>query len=145
MSEFKVGDVVRCVDNDCMENILREGCMYTVSRVDRDRLNFLEMDGFIYDFNERRFELFMRDGTGTPQPSKFNASGSKYLRDIQTTPDGKIDVYAVLIAFNVVSPARQHAIKKLLCAGIRGKNNEINDIEEARDAIERDIELMKNN
>ena len=80
-----------------------------------------------------------------PQAPKFNASGKKYLRDIKTTPDGKIDVYAVLIAFNVASPARQHAIKKLLCAGLRGKNNEINDIEEARDAIERDIELMKNN
>jgi len=71
----------------------------------------------------------------------FNKSGSKYLRAIPCSIDGKIDVYAVLDAFNVVCPARQHAIKKLLCSGIRGKGSVMQDLEEARDAVERSIQM----
>ena len=68
-------------------------------------------------------------------------SGSKYLRTIQTK-DGKVDVYAVLDAFGVACPARQHAIKKLLCSGVRGKGDTLQDLREARDAVERSIELQ---
>ena len=68
-------------------------------------------------------------------------SGSKYLRTIQTK-GGKADVYAVLDAFGVTCPARQHAIKKLLCSGVRGKGDTLQDLREARDAVERSIELQ---
>ena len=71
----------------------------------------------------------------------FNKSGSKYLRDVTCSVDGKVDVYAVLEAFNVLCPARQHAIKKLLCSGIRGKGNAVQDLEEARDAVDRAIQM----
>lgn len=73
----------------------------------------------------------------------FNSSGSKYLREICCLVNGKADVYAVLDAFNVICPARQHAIKKLLCSGIRGKGDVVQDLEEARDAIERAIQMQK--
>lgn len=73
----------------------------------------------------------------------FNKSGSKYLRDVRCYVDGKVDVYAVLEAFNVVCPARQHAIKKLLCSGIRGKGDAVQDLEEAKDAVERAIQMEK--
>jgi len=69
-------------------------------------------------------------------------SRNKYLRKIQVDASGKVDVYSVLLAFNVTCPARQHAIKKLLCAGLRGKGSERQDMEEARDAISRGIELI---
>ena len=142
MNKFKPGDVVKCVDNAKVENDLKIGWLYTISKVVDNLIILKEREFDTYGgFIESRFELVER-GYRAPQPTTFNPSGQKYLRDIKTTPDGKIDVYAVLIAFNVVSPARQHAIKKLLCAGIRGKNNEINDLEEARDAIIRDIELL---
>lgn len=72
---------------------------------------------------------------------QFNASGSKYLRDIRCLVGGKADVYAVLDAFNVTCPARQHAIKKLLCSGIRGKGDVMQDLQEARDAIDRAIQM----
>jgi hypothetical protein len=42
-----------------------------------------------------------------------------------------IDVYRVLVAFSVSAPEIQHAAKKILCAGIRGKGNEEQDISEA--------------
>lgn len=61
--------------------------------------------------------------------------GNKYLRTIHSPVPGegtiRVDVYAVLEAFEVRCPARQHAIKKLLCAGLRGKGSELKDLEEA--------------
>lgn len=74
--------------------------------------------------------------------SQFNPSGTKYLRRIILTKDGSVDVYSVLLAFGVTCPARQHAIKKLLCAGIRGKATERQDLEEARDAVARALQLQ---
>lgn len=68
---------------------------------------------------------------------------NKYLRKIIGL-DGRtaeVDVYAVLDAFNVVCPARQHAIKKLLCAGLRGKGDSIQDLKETYQAMERAIGL----
>lgn len=79
---------------------------------------------------------------GPATETTFNQSGSKYLRKILLTKDNRVDVYAVLLAYEVTCPARQHAIKKLLCAGLRGKANEIQDLKEARDAIDRAIQIV---
>lgn len=73
----------------------------------------------------------------------FNESGSKYLRDVPCLIDGKVDVYAVLDAFKVKCPACQHAIKKLLLPGKRGKGGRLQDLKEARDAIDRAIQMEK--
>ena len=80
-----------------------------------------------------------------------NASGRKYFRAIKGQlyfigKNGeeciqKIDVYAVIETFGLTCPARQHALKKILLAGERGKNDTIADLEEARDAITRAIDL----
>ncbi len=69
---------------------------------------------------------------------KNQHSGSKYHRQIvglEGEPLGLVDVYSVLDAFGVVNPAIQHAVKKLLCAGIRGKGDFKQDCDEAADAI----------
>ena len=84
-------------------------------------------------------------------------SGRKYLRQIHLThcyrddllTDSKefvaiVDVYAVLDAFAVTCPARQQAIKKLLCSGLRGKGSESQDLQEARDAVTRAIQMQAN-
>ncbi len=76
-------------------------------------------------------------------------SGRKYLRTIHSAlPDNDrppltIDVYCVLDAFDVTSHPIGHAIKKLLCAGIRDKGSKLKDLEEARDAISRAIEQQQ--
>jgi hypothetical protein len=53
----------------------------------------------------------------------------------------EVDVYDVLKAFEVTCPARQHAIKKLLCSGIRGVKTAVEDLIEARMALDRAIEM----
>ena len=63
---------------------------------------------------------------------------SKYSKRI-----GKeiVDVYDVLMAFNVTNPATQHAIKKLLMPGNRGHKDKLIDLKEAYQSIARAIEL----
>ena len=49
-----------------------------------------------------------------------------------------IDVYRVLMMFNVTDPCLQHAVKKLLVAGGRGAGKDITqDIKEAIDSLVR--------
>jgi len=70
----------------------------------------------------------------------MNESGKKYVKEIYSVDQCDsvpVDVYSVLVAFGVTCPARAHAIKKLLCAGLRGKGDESQDLGEAYDAIER--------
>jgi hypothetical protein len=73
---------------------------------------------------------------------------NKYLRVIRPSAckeAGKpmVDVYDVLVAFDVFCPARAHAIKKLLCAGLRGKNSEIQDLRESLEAVSRAVDLQE--
>jgi hypothetical protein len=75
---------------------------------------------------------------------------SKYTREItQTLADEDqgftidVDVYDVLRAFSVTDPAIQHAIKKLLCTGIRGHKDSRQDLEEAIQSIERALDVVK--
>jgi hypothetical protein len=75
---------------------------------------------------------------------------NKYAREItQTLADEdqgftiSVDVYDVLRAFNVTDPAIQHAIKKLLCTGIRGHKDSSQDLEEAIQSIERALDVVK--
>lgn len=73
--------------------------------------------------------------------------GSKYLKRIYPA-DGvgdpiNVDVYAVAEAFGVVCPALTHALKKVLCAGNRGKGSKVDDIKGILDATWRALELQK--
>ncbi len=86
------------------------------------------------------------------QGKNINESGAKYLKTIVLQGSvnyvgkvnyGQVDVYAVLKAFNVTCPARQHAIKKLLCAGEREKGSIMQDLKEAKDAIVRACEIER--
>jgi len=81
-----------------------------------------------------------------------NHSGKKYLRKIYgaasatqpaETGCALVDVYAVLEAYEVRCQAVGHVIKKLLCAGLRGKGDMVKDLKEARDGLSRAIELAE--
>ena len=60
---------------------------------------------------------------------------SHYHKDVQGLTH--VDVYRVLLLFNVTDPCLQHAIKKLLVAGGRGHKDIGRDIQDAIDTLER--------
>lgn len=63
-----------------------------------------------------------------------------YFKDVSKLKS--VDVYRVLSLFNVRSHAVGHAIKKLLCAGLRGAKDYRQDLLEARASIERELAMM---
>lgn len=70
--------------------------------------------------------------------------GKKYIREIQSCLSGgkstMVDIYEVLTAFGVTCQRTGHAIKKLLCAGQRGKGDRVADLRGAIAAINRAID-----
>jgi len=64
---------------------------------------------------------------------------SKYHKTIKGVT---MDVYDVLRAFEVTSPPIQHAVKKLLMPGNRGHKDQLQDIQEALQSIQREIEYL---
>ena len=60
-------------------------------------------------------------------------ANSKYNRTIVGLDGTKtyVDVYRTLVAFNIQDPELQHALKKLLCLGIRDKGSYEQDLNEA--------------
>jgi hypothetical protein len=64
-----------------------------------------------------------------------------YFKDVSHLET--VDVYRVLSLFQVNDPCIQHSIKKLLCAGDRGDKSMIKDITEARDSLNRHLEMLQ--
>lgn len=64
---------------------------------------------------------------------------SKYNREIIgiNGETAIVDVYRVLSAFNVQNPMAQHAIKKLLCAGLRGHKDLNEDVDDIIDSLQK--------
>lgn len=64
---------------------------------------------------------------------------NKYEREIigLSGETAMVDVYRVLSAFNVQNPMAQHAIKKLLCAGLRGHKDLSEDVDDIIDSLQK--------
>lgn len=120
-----------------------------------------ELDHLGHDFTRGRLtcsrckighlELTLRQSRGeglascSGRPVPRAHSGNKYHRQIQGLKAGgggvvTVDVYSVLTAFPTGHPGCDHAVKKILCAGIRGKGSRVQDLREARDALTRAVE-----
>jgi hypothetical protein len=65
---------------------------------------------------------------------------NKYLRGF---PYDTIDIYRVLSVYEVTDPCIQHAVKKLLCTGIRGYKGKNEDIQDVIDSLKRWQEMRK--
>lgn len=65
---------------------------------------------------------------------------NKYQRKIPANAEGMSDVYDVLHAFGVQSHAVGHAVKKLLMPGQCGAKDYEQDLREAVQAINRELE-----
>ena len=78
-------------------------------------------------------EQELNDCIGAPE------ADNKYLREIK--PGVFVDVYDVLMAWNVTNPALQHLIKKALQAGERGHKSREQDLQDIIDSAIRAKEL----
>ena len=63
-----------------------------------------------------------------------------YFKDVSKLKS--VDVYRVLVLFDVRSHAVGHTIKKLLCAGKRGAKDYRQDLIEAKASIDRELAMM---
>lgn len=78
-------------------------------------------------------EQDLNDCIGAPE------ANNKYLHEIK--PGIFVDVYDVLMAWNVTNPALQHLIKKALQAGERGHKSREHDLQDIIDSAIRAKEL----
>lgn len=79
-----------------------------------------------------------------PDPPPMSQKYPKYYKDVSHL--NEVDVYAVHQLFDIQDPsgAIQHASKKLLLSGVRtGGKSKYNDIREARDTLDRWLELNR--
>lgn len=68
----------------------------------------------------------------------------KYLHYKKDISQYKIlDIYRLCVIYNVTDPAIAHTIKKLLVPGGRGAKDTLQDIIEARDTLNRRIEMFE--
>lgn len=72
-------------------------------------------------------------------------NAAKYPHYYRRVPKGvtHLDVYRVVDLFEVRRSAVAHAVKKLLCTGVRGGKDELADLREARDSLSRQIEMLE--
>ena len=70
---------------------------------------------------------------------------NKYNREIIGLDGVKttIDIYRILVAFDIKDPEIQHAVKKILCAGLRGKGSIEQDVSEAILSIQKYQERLE--
>jgi len=68
--------------------------------------------------------------------NKYERVLSNYKGDTLT-----VDVYDVLLGFNVTCPIISHAAKKVLAAGERGHKDKLTDLYDIKASIERAIEV----
>jgi hypothetical protein len=132
-----------------------EGCEVSCARLSDKKMKILEhkkigvnsFGGFIYVGDHYFVKLYHATTmifATIINPATENQLSKNQLSKYHVPCKGvTIDVYDVLKAFNVVNPATQHAIKKLLKGGERGFKDVNKDYQEAIESIERAIELNK--
>jgi hypothetical protein len=73
-------------------------------------------------------------------PSDNSTKRTHYL--VEIIPGSWVDVYDVLLAWNVTNPAYQHLIKKALKPGNRGHKDMMTDAQDIIDSAVRGKELI---
>ena len=123
---YKVGDVFTVVS--------KGNCFYSKG----DRVVLDEDDGtrcpyFVSPKHNHRIAVDL------DHIEKIEEKNNKYARNVK---GADVDIYDILFSWKVECPATQHAIKKLLMPGQRGHKDKKKDLQEAKQAIERAIELL---
>lgn len=86
------------------------------------------------------FEIKLISALGEKAKVDFDPKYSHYYKPVPYT---HVDVYRVLMLFEVTDPCVQHAIKKLLVPGGRGTKDRLKDLREAVVSINRAIAMSE--
>lgn len=78
-----------------------------------------------------------------PAPAPTGVVSKKHSHYYRPCPFPLVDVYRVLRLFNVTNQEIGHAVKKLLCSGLRGAKDHDKDVQEAIDTLLRHLEMNK--
>jgi len=141
------GEPVVTRDGRDAQVLSRAGKSLIMVRVPNVGTIYHDIDGTCGELT--RLDLFMRHtpkdasapnshAPSMPEPRKH----SHYHKDVSKLDT--VDVYQVCELFNVDDPsgATQHALKKLLCLGRRGVKDNLQDLIEARDTLDRRIKML---
>lgn len=82
-------------------------------------------------------QLLRDAGDQVPQALVSKQYGH-YFREL---PTNKVDIYRLILAYQINDPCIQHALKKLFAAGQRGSKDTSKDIQEAIDSLKRYQEM----
>lgn len=85
-------------------------------------------------------------GDSVPSPEELameaeTAQYGHYFKDVEHLR--QLDVYRVIELFAVPAGPLDHALKKILCAGGRGPKDQVKDVTEARDSLNRWLEMRR--
>lgn len=113
----------------------RTGEIFYLSKYYANRTEVIEGCGDIVIAHREPIasDQVLNDCIGVPE------ANNKYLHEIK--PGVFVDVYDVLMAWNVANPALQHLIKKALQAGERGHKSREQDLQDIIDSAIRAKEL----
>jgi len=105
-----------------------------------------EANGFYREQTTKLLEELKATHAETKQRNEVSAEPelrNKYERVLSNYKGDKItvDVYDVLLGFNVTCPIISHAAKKVLAAGERGHKDKLTDLYDIKASIERAIEV----
>lgn len=64
-----------------------------------------------------------------------------YHKDVRHL--NSVDIYRIFDLWEVTDPCAQHAIKKLMAAGKRGAKDSTQDFKEARDTLNRKLQMLE--
>lgn len=116
---------------------------FTELGLPKERYRIIAERRKVDDLQSRTNDANLQQAFDTVQrPAHYNQSGidayDKYNRPCKGVT---IDVYDVLVAFNVTNPALQHLIKKALAVGQRGHKDKTEDLNDILSSAKRAIEL----
>jgi hypothetical protein len=116
-----------------------------IDRIGRDRTE--DDMGHYNELREAQSAQKAKSATGPAfehknEPSPIQNVYERVIVSKRGTGKCVVDVYRVLDAFKTDSAAIDHAIKKLLCAGLRGNKNRLQDYKEAIRSIDEAVALF---
>ena len=134
MSDINVGDTwVNKLDETNTVTVGNVGAFAVTGSSAKDGQYMGSKNDFLHYF--KPMQQGRKDDSSKPKHSHYHKNVSQY---------DTIDIYVICDLYvKDNSGCIQHAVKKLLCCGERGVKDNVKDLQEAIDTIQRKIEMLE--